>query len=44
MMRIICLLAVMMLGVFAAGCADRGVEVHPRGQMIIGGSVGGSTK
>lgn len=25
----------------AGGCADRGVEVRPKGQMILGGSVGG---
>lgn len=37
------LLALLALGAILAGCGERGVEIQPRGQMVIGGSVGGST-
>lgn len=43
MLRHLALLVVLMLGLFLASCADREIEIKPRGQMVIGGSVSGST-
>lgn len=38
------LLVLLALSTLLAGCGERGVEIQPRGQMVIGGSVGSTTK
>lgn len=39
MRRILCLLSAILLTALCA-CAGNGVQVKPKGQMVIGGSVG----
>lgn len=40
MRRILCLLLLAILLTALCACAGNGVQVKPKGQMVIGGSVG----